>query len=137
VSSLTTDHDEDGSITLLTIGLVTVVLMVLVGLVQVGHVFLAQREVADACDSAAVAGVQALDADAIYSDQGPRVDLAVARRDVAVSTEGSTLHATVTGLTPDGRGVLVSCSQAVRVPFGAVVGIRPVTLRAHSSARLP
>jgi hypothetical protein len=129
--------DDDGSITVLTIGLVTVVLMVLVGLAQAGHLFLAQRSLAATCDGAAVAGAQALDPHAIWSGAGTRLDLAGSRRDVARWMDGNPASAAVEGLTAGGRGVLVDCRQDVRLPFTGVLGIGPVTLRVRSAARLP
>ncbi len=57
---------DEGSVSVLSIGLTAVLLVLVTVVVDVSAVFLAQRSLSGAADAAAVAGANALDEDAVY-----------------------------------------------------------------------
>lgn len=123
-----TDSDE-GSLTLLVIGYTFVAAVLIVVGIDVSKVFLAQRALSSAADSAALAGSQAIDRAAVYAGDtdcaGLPVDEASAQRAVAAAWADATvsLQGTFASLSePDvevaaGR-VRVRLHGKVAVPFG-------------------
>jgi Flp pilus assembly protein TadG len=133
-------REDDGAITLLTLGLLVLVLMVLGGVTEAARAFLAQRSLAGVCDGAAVGAVQGLDRAANYapgspvgiSEQGARRELARWLRSPGASADARGSRISVTGLTTDARGVAVTCSRELRLRLG----LGRVTLRTRATARL-
>lgn len=138
------DRDE-GSVLLLTMGFVSIGLALMVVVIDVSSVFLARRSLVSACDGAALAGAQALDADRLYRQGahgtipvGPgEVDRAV--RDFVTSTyPDADFPGQRFENTTDGATVRVTGSRQVVLPFARylrVLGINDVTVAASSSAQ--
>lgn len=132
---------EDGTILVLTLGLVALLLVAVAVVVDVSAVVLAKRGVASAADEAAVSAAQALDTDALYtrglgreiplngSDAAARV--AAYEGDAAQSQPGLQLSVRVEGTTAVVTGV-----RRVRPPF-PVLGQGPVTVTAVARAQAP
>jgi uncharacterized membrane protein len=126
-----TRHD-DGSLSLLVIGYTFIAAVLVVIGVDVSKVFLAQRALASAADSAALAGAQAIDRAAVYAAAadctGLPVDPASAQQavDASLGDVADSLRSTFASLSdPDlqveaGR-VQVRLHGQVAVPFGRVL----------------
>jgi hypothetical protein len=148
--------DDEGQITLLVIGYVGIALLLIVAGIDASKVFLAQRALSSAADSAVLAAAQGVDTHALYAgpgircgtilplDQGRAAELAATSLDDA----GPSLRRTFSGLgAPQtavaGGDVSVQLSGQVAVPFGTVLGWLvpsypdgqvPVTETAHATS---
>ena len=123
---------EEGSLSLLVIGFTFVAAALIVVGIDVSKVFLAQRALSSAADSAALAGSQAIDRAAVYAGGtdcgGLPVDEVAAQRAVeeALADAAVSLRSTFVSLSdPDvevaaGR-VRVRLHGQVTVPFGRVL----------------
>jgi hypothetical protein len=127
--------DDTGAITVLVIGYVAIALALIVVGIDVSKVFLAERALSAAADSAALAAAQGVDRTAVYDGSGLRcgsrlpLDAAratalatgsVADNDGDLQRSFSRLDAPVTDVT--GGTATVRLSGAVGVPFGRVLG---------------
>ena len=122
----------------------TMVLTLMVGVVvNVSAAALARRAVAGAADGAAVAAAQALDEQELYRTglTGERLPLSQAEarqrvadysRLAAVAQPGLRMSVTV-----DGATATVIAVRDVALPFGRLVGLRPLQVRATARARSP
>lgn len=135
---------DEGTILLLTMGLVALGLSLIVVVIDVSSVFLARRSLLAACDGAALAGAQALDADHLYRyGAHGRIpigdhDVDQAVRDYAdASFPSEDFPGQVLSATSDGTRVTVTGHRPVSMPFGRylhAIGIGEVTVTASSSA---
>jgi hypothetical protein len=99
--------DDDGQITLLVIGYVGIALLLIVAGIDASKVFLAQRALSSAADSAALAAAQGVDTHALYTgpgitcgtilplDQNRAAQLA----DIALDNDAVSLRNTFVGLS--------------------------------------
>jgi Flp pilus assembly protein TadG len=148
--------DDDGQITLLVIGYVAIALLLIVAGIDASKVFLAQRALSSAADSAALAAAQGVDTRALYTgpaitcgtilplDQNRAARLAA----IALDNDAVSLRNTFVGLdepqtTVTGGDVSVQVSGQVAVPFGKILGWLvpsyaggrvPVTETAHATS---
>lgn len=137
---------EDGTILVLLLGFTAVLLLMVAVVVNVSSVILAKRALASAADGAAVAAAQQLDLQALYAgaalDTG-RIPLSPSL--VATSVEqyqarsapaqpGIDLSGDVSA---DGTTAIVRAVREVELPFGRVLGFRPVRVEAEARARAP
>lgn len=131
---LTRLRRDDGQLTLLVIGYTFIAAVLIVAAVDVSKVFLAQRALSSAADAAALAAVQAIDRDAIYSGTaggcGERLPLDADRAAQAaggtVADDLDDLHDEFAVVTPPDTQVVdgivtVHLSGEVAVPFGGVL----------------
>lgn len=126
---------DDGSIMVLIIGYTTIAAVLIVVGVDVSKVFLAQRALASAADSAALAAAEGVDTHAVYSgpglqcgqplplDQGRAAALAAG----SVAADSPDLGRSFASLADprtavDGGTVSVALTGEVAVPFGRVLG---------------
>jgi uncharacterized membrane protein len=135
---------DEGSLALLVIGYTFIAAVLVVVGVDVSKVFLAQRALSSAADSAALAGAQAVDRAAVYAGAadctGLPIDAVSAHHAVeaALSDAGDSLRGTFVSLSdPDvqveaGR-VQVRLHGQVTVPFGRVL---TTLLPDHSGGRV-
>lgn len=140
---------EGGSILPLIAGFAVIALVLVLGATAASVAFLAQRDLANVCDGAAIAAAQSLDEASFYRGAGDDdvlplsqtvVESAVARylgQDYARDPNGLTMSAGT-----DGRVVTVRCQRAVTLPFGALVGYpnglpRTATARAEAPVLPP
>lgn len=127
---------DEGTILLLTLGLMAFLLLVVSTVVDVSAVFLARRDVTGSCDAAAVASAQTARRDRVYAGStGDRLPLdpaaaAAAARQAVADTGGVTVAVDAADTT-----VHLTCSRAVRLPLPA--GLGAVTVRADSDAATP
>ena len=126
---------DEGQLTLLIIGLVSIALaLVLVG-IDVSKVFLARRALSSLADAAALSGAQSLDRDALYAGAasgcgGPLpidADLAQQRVDEALADDADDLHANFKAVDPgqasvDAGVVTVHLGGDVSLPFAGIIG---------------
>jgi uncharacterized membrane protein len=130
-----TRRGDDGQLTLLIIGFVTIAaLLVIVG-VDVSRVFLARRALASTADAAALAAAQAVDRAAVYGGRSGCGGLLPVDADAAAHVVGTTvgdasdsLRRTFVALeapdtSADAGTVTVRLSGDVRVPFGKVLAL--------------
>jgi hypothetical protein len=127
---------DDGSILLLTLGCVTIALLLVVVVVDASAVFLARRSVAADADGASLAAVQSVRTRSVYAGgAGSRLPLGEVQAAVARynATAGTALSST---LEHDSAGdtVVVTGRKPVTLPFAGVLGIGPVTVTATSRA---
>jgi hypothetical protein len=132
---------EEGTILLLTLGMVVVVLMVLTGVTQAARVFLAQRSLAGVCDSAAIAAVQGLDVDAVY--RGQRIVLSEDRvvRALQRWQHGGDAAADAPGVrvaleVVSEASARVGCRRELHLMGAGLLQLGDVTLRAHATAQI-
>jgi Flp pilus assembly protein TadG len=134
--------DDEGTILVLTLGLVGLLLVAVAIVVDVSAVVLAKRGVASAADGAAVSAAQALDEAALYEDGlGTRIPLsaqqaaarvAAYQLDAATGQPGLQLAVRIEG----GTTAVVTGTRRVRPPFAAF-GDREVVVTAVARARAP
>lgn len=130
---LSTRAGDEGAITLLVIGYAAIALVLLVVGIDTSKVFLAQRTLSAAADSAALAAAQGVDRQAVYAGAlrcGARLPLDPHRADALAATS---VDDAAPGLRHDfevvdppqtsvaGATVTVQLSGAVGVPFGRVL----------------
>lgn len=137
-------RDDSGTILVLLLGFTAVLLLMVAVVVNVSSVILAKREVASAADGAALAAAQELDLGVLYErGLGARIPLdpgAVGQRveryqvQARASQPGLDLSGSV---APDGTTAVVTAVRSVRLPFGQVLGFRPVLVRAEARAQAP
>jgi uncharacterized membrane protein len=131
---LTRRHEDEGSITVLVIGYTAIALVLIVVGVDVSKVFLAQRALSSAADSAALAAAQGVDRAQIYNgaalqcgarlplDPGRAGTLAAQSLDDARPTLGHSVAELAAPQTAVESGtVSVRLTGAVHVPFGKVL----------------
>ncbi len=145
-----------GQITLLVIGYVSIALVLIVAGIDASKVFLAQRALSSAADSAALAAAEGVDTRAVYAGPGIRCgttlpldqDKAAGLAAAAVDDQSDDLSRTFALLAaPEtdvtGSDVEVQLSGQVSVPFGKLLGWLdprypdgrvPVTEAAHASS---
>jgi uncharacterized membrane protein len=132
--------NEEGTILLLTLGCLTIALMLVVVVVDASAVFLARRSLASAADGASVAAAQAVSKPLVYAHgAGARLPLTQVQAAVTRYAGDSALQATVEHGT-EGDTVVVTGRRRVDLPFAGALGIGPVTVTATSratSVRLP
>ncbi len=134
---------EQGSVLVLTLGLVAVLLVLVGVVVDVSAAALARRAVSSAADGAAVAAAQALSVEAYYQDGAdediPLSDPLVEGRVQAYAAReqrnqpGLAMSSRVVG----GGTVIVGASRTVGLPFGGWLGVSDVEVTAEASARSP
>lgn len=126
---------EDGQLTLLTIGYLTIAAVLVIAGVDVSKVFLAHRALSSVADAAALAAAQSVDRGALYAGSGGCGELLPldpdgARReaDASLADDVPDLHQTFAeldepdvSLTTD--TVTVHLSGDVHVPFGGVLSL--------------
>jgi hypothetical protein len=126
---------DDGSIIVLVIGYTAIAAVLITVGIDTSKVFLAQRALASAADSAVLAAAQGVDVHQIYSGAGVRCGqpLPLSRPHAAdlagasVDDDATDLSQTFVTLGPpqttlDGATVSVELSGEVAVPFGKVLG---------------
>jgi Flp pilus assembly protein TadG len=135
-------RDDEGTVLVLTLGLVGLLLVVVAIVVDVSAVVLAKRGVASAADGAAVSAAQALDEQALYDDGlGARIPLSGQQAAARVAAYQADARAGQPGLElavriEAGTTAVVTASRRVRPPF-AVLGQREVVVTAVARARAP
>lgn len=136
---------DDGTITVLTLGLFAVAIGLVVTVVDVSAVFLARRDLAGTCDTAAVAAAQSVSRPGLYAAAGDQqagtpgrlpLELTGARRAAAaVAADAAGVRVRTQAAGP--RAVDVACSRVIRLPVGELAGIGPVTVVAEATAETP
>ena len=134
---------EDGTVLVLVLGF-TMVLALMVGVVvNVSAAALARRAVASAADGAAVSAAQALDSEQLYDRglAGQRVPLSQAGAQQRVAAYVQQSVASQPGLRMtvrvEGGTASVEAVREVRLPFGRLLGLRPLRVEATARARSP
>jgi Flp pilus assembly protein TadG len=122
---------------LLTLGCVSVALILVVVVVDASAVFLAHRSLASATDGASLAAAQSVSSQSVYA-KGAGVQLPLDEVQVAVARyEGdghpAELNASVTHESA-GDTVVVTGRRSVRLPFASFLGASVVTVTATSRA---
>lgn len=134
------DAERDGgTILLLTLGFLMISIMLVIVVTDISTVYLARRSVVSAADGAALAAVQRIDEQAVYTstkkfDRLPldQVTDSVAQYQLQVDPSGRTeLNATL----PDPTTVRVEGRRVVELPAVGLLGIGPVTVVAASEAQ--
>ena len=130
---------DDGTITLLTLGMFAVTFGLVIAILDVSAVFLDRRDLAGDCDSAALAASQAVDTARLYaSGVGTTLPVTAASGDAAAVAVARTVGAGTKTSTTVGSGqVTVSCTRTVTLPVGQVIGVGTITIVAGSSASSP
>ena len=134
---------EQGTVLVLVLGFAMLLALMVGVVVNVSAAALARRAVAGAADGAAVAAAQALDVDALYRDglSGERLPLSPAGARQRVAAYGAQVAATQPGLrlsvTVQGPTASVVAVREVQLPFGRLVGLRPLRVEATARARAP
>ncbi|MDP9102345.1 MAG: pilus assembly protein TadG-related protein [Actinomycetota bacterium] len=135
---------EDGSVTVLVLGLAGVLLAMVAVVVDVSAVILAKRAVASAADGAASLAAQQADEGAIRRDGvGTAVRLdptlvaqSVADYEVRADRDQPGLQLRVTVAPGDLATATVTATRTVRLPFVGWLGVNPdVAVRAVSTIR--
>jgi Flp pilus assembly protein TadG len=145
-----TGSREEGSILLLTFGLVAVALLLVAVVVDASRLYLAQQALSDLADGAARAGAQAVDPAAVYRGTGEtlRLDLPAAATEVArylaaVRPDQRPLDLRLVSVTvdpADAEALVVTLFARAPVPLLSLVTAQPagvpvtVTARAHTVA---
>jgi hypothetical protein len=131
---------DDGSILVLSIGLLITAVMVATAVVNVASLWVTRSALNAVADGAALAGAQAIDEAAIYRfglGSGLRLDPAEASRRVRafVAHERSTVPGvTLRSVRVSGDEVAVTLSAPAHTVFGYLMPVRPtlVVAAAHS-----
>lgn len=113
---------DDGSISVLTIGYCAIVVVLLIVGIDASKVFLAQRALSGAADSAALAAAQGIDRAAVYA--GPGLGCG-SRLPLSTTMASDLAQGSVTNDTPDLRHDFVSVDPA---QVGVSDGTASVTL---------
>lgn len=138
-------REDDGTILVLLLGFTAVLLLLVAVVVNVSAVILAKRGLASATDGAAVSAAQALDLDALYAGglAGGRIPLDPGEAAARIAAYEAGARAGQPGLElrlariDAGTTVVVQGVRSVRLPFGQVLGFRPVRVEAEARARAP
>jgi hypothetical protein len=127
------DSDDAGSVVLLGVVLVAVCVFALVVVIDISALFLQRRNLAAIADASALAGAQAIDLDAYYSNGAseattldPAIVARVVRANIASVINADGLGGIrLEGVESDGESVRVHLSAPLTVPFlGAILGER-------------
>jgi hypothetical protein len=145
VSRRADQRDDSGTILVLLLGFVAVLLLMVAVVVNVSSVILAKRGLVSAADGAALSAAQSLDLEALYSgglsEDGIPLDGGLAAQRVAeyeqVSAPGQPGLRLVLARIDDGTTVVVQGVREVELPFGRMLGFRPVRVEAEARARAP
>ena len=117
---------DRGSITPLVLGFFLIGLLVVAGAVLASDALTRQRDLQSICDGAAVAAANAVDAQAVRTEELVDVlPLAGVEQAVAGYLADDPSRAGVqirVSLAVDGRTVLADCHRRTRLAFGAVIG---------------
>jgi uncharacterized membrane protein len=120
---------DQGQVTIAIIGFAMIVLLLFAVVVSGSRVFLGQRDLAAAADSAAASAAQAVSEPAVYGDVATLelpIDPAAAQAQVAeyVSLAGLADHFddfTVVAVTVNGTSVTVTFAARAPMPFGGML----------------
>lgn len=134
-------HGDDGTILVLTLGLVGLLVVVTAIVVNVSAVVLAKRGVASATDGAAVSAAQALDEAALYErGLGSQIPLSLSEAAARVAAYQADAQAGQPGLRLvvrlEGDTAVVTGTRTVRPPF-RVLGTGDIAVTAVARARAP
>ncbi|EFC83220.1 hypothetical protein FrEUN1fDRAFT_3707 [Parafrankia sp. EUN1f] len=130
---------DGGTILILTLGYLMLAAMLAVVVTDVSVVYLARRSVASAADGAALAAVERIDENAIYSATEDFEALPL--RDIEDTVADYETRADPSGRTAlsaelvDAATVRVEGSREVRLPVVGVLGVGPITVRAGAQAQ--
>ena len=138
-------RDDSGTILVLLLGFTAVLLLMVAVVVNVSAVILAKRGVVSAADGAAVSAAQALDLDALYAGglASGRIPLDAREAAARIASYQSGAQAGQPGLQlrlariDGGTTVVVQGARMVELPFGRLLGFRPVRVEAEARARAP
>lgn len=134
---------DDGTILVLLLGFTAVLLLMVAVVVNVSAVILAKRALVSAADGAAVAAAQELDLAALHDRGLGSGRIPLSRRQVVdrveqyerqVGQDGVDLAGDVSA---DGSTAVVRAVRRVELPFGRMLGFRPVRVEAQARARAP
>ena len=138
-------RDDAGTVLVLVLGFFAVLLLMVAVVVNVSAVILAKRGVASAADGAAVSAAQSLDLEAFYArglssgfiplEQG-RARAVVATYEVQARAGQPGLELAV-DISDDRTTAIVRGRRTVELPFGRLLGFRPVRVEAEARARAP
>lgn len=137
------EPDDRGSILVVVLLFFALSLLLVMGTVAASAAFIAQRDLASACDSAALAAAGGVDLDAVYRQglEGSLVlDPEAAARSVAAVAAAERGHDPQIEMAArvDGATVVVTCRTRTQLPFGAAFGYGEGLPRtAVSSAEVP
>ena len=137
--------DDEGTILVLLLGFTAVLLLMVAVVVNVSSVILAKRGVVSAADGAAVSAAQSLDLDALYAGGLATGRIPLDAREAAgrVAAYQAGAQSGQPGLRlrlariDDGTTVVVQGVRMVELPFGRLLGFRPVRVEAEARARAP
>lgn len=141
------DDGERGTVTPMILLFFLVAALLVMGASAAGSAFLSQRDLQARCDSAALAGADALAPTPLYKGGGSGlergiplagggVDAAVAR--VNGSSGGADRPVATMSASTDGHSVSIQCRDVAHIPFGAAFGHASGLVRsARSTARAP
>ena len=137
--------DDEGTILVLLLGFTAVLLLMVAVVVNVSSVILAKRGVVSAADGAAVSAAQALDLDALYARGlgDGRIPLDAREAAGRVADYQAAAQPGQPGLQlrlariDEGTTVVVRGVRMVELPFGRLLGFRPVRVEAEARARAP
>ena len=136
---------ERGSVTTLVVGLIPVLLGLVVVLTDLSVLYIHQRSLAAAADSAAIAGAQSVDLEEFYTASPTRLPLdceasrrSVTRQVTASKVDSRTPRISVVSTTCDGTTVGVQLRSQVTLPFSQHFGVKPqVQVAGSARARSP
>lgn len=135
--------DDRGTVLVLVLGFTAVLLLMVAVVVNVSSVVLAKRGLASAADGAAVSAAQELDLAGLYArgldDRVPLDPGLVGRRveEYEAQARPSQPGLDLRGRVEGGTVAVVEAARVVELPFGRVLGFRPVTVRAEARAQAP
>lgn len=133
---------ENGSISVLMVGLLPVLFGLVAVLTDMSVLYIHKRSLAATADSAAIAGAQTADLESIYAGRSTKqltIDCAASKRVIArelaqTSSKSRTPRVMVDSTTCDGVTVGVRVRSKVTLPFSQHLGISPV-VNVEASAR--
>ena len=127
---------DEGSVLVLSLGFIIICIIALAVVVDASTVFLARRALQSQADGAALAGAQAMDLNAYYSEGASeriRLDEASVRAAVDRHVRRDPGDGRLTGVTMRDDVVLVTMTDRVRPPFSGWLtpsGAYPLTVEA-------